>query len=147
MKSFLVKNKVPIIKWTLIPDEIFYEGEAPLGYSIAVCPSKGTVIIDVDRHGTIDGFDNIPGHLVRELTGTLNYPTKNNGRHYWFNYTGNIPLANKHSKYGIDLRTHKGYVVYYKEGDIRDHKDQIKETSPELNKWIEELFGAKTKLK
>jgi len=147
MKSFLVKDKRPLKKWTLIPDEIFYEGEVPHGYSLAVCPSVGTIIIDVDRHGTIDGFDNIPDHLRRELYSSLNYPTKNNGRHFWFNYTGNVPLANKHSKYGIDLRTHRGYVVYYKEGDIRDHKDQIKETSTELNKWIEELFGAKTKLK
>ena len=52
-------------------------------------------------------------------------------------------LANKASNQGIDLRTHKGYVVWYPEGDIRDSIKEIKESSPELNTWLEELFGFK----
>jgi len=144
MKSFLVRGKKPIIKWGMLPDGIFYEGAVPEGFSLAVCPSEGVVIIDVDRHGTVDGFDNIPSELEDELSSTLSYPTKNNGSHYWFHYTGEEALANKASKVGIDLRTHKGYVVWYpSEEDVRDCMYGVKESSPEMNKWLESLFGYK----
>ena len=141
MKSFLVKGKKPIIKWGMLPHGVFYKGAVPEGYSLAVCPSEGTVIIDVDRHGKIDGFENIPKKLKEELEATLNYTTKNDGRHYWVNYTGKSILANKASNKGIDLRTHKGYVVWYPKGDVRDYMLAVKDSSPELNKWLEKLFS------
>jgi len=145
MKSFLVKGKKPIIKWGMLPDGIFYEGAVPEGYSLAVVPSEGTVIIDVDRHGKIDGFENIPKHLELELSQTFNYPTKNDGRHYWFRYTGDKPLANKASNQGIDLRTHKGYVVYYPKDDVRNNMENVLDSSSELNLWLEKLFSYGTK--
>lgn len=145
MKSFLVKGKKPIIKWGMLPDGIFYEGAVPEGYSLAVVPSEGTVIIDVDRHGKIDGFENIPNELKLELSQTFSYPTKNDGRHYWFRYTGSKILANKASNQGIDLRTHKGYVVYYPRDDVRNNMENVLGSGPELNLWLEKLFSYGTK--
>ena len=49
MKSFLLKNNVPIIKWGNLLDGIFFEGEIPEGYALAVCPSENIVILDVDE--------------------------------------------------------------------------------------------------
>ena len=141
MKSFLVKGKRPIIKWGMLPHGIFYEGKVPEGFKLAITPSEGYVILDVDRHGKVDGFSNIPEHLKEELASTLHYRTKNDGGHYWFRYTGKDDLANKASHLGIDLRTHKGYVVWYADGDIRDREVEIKDSSEELNYWLETLFG------
>jgi len=141
MKSFLVKGKRPIIKWGSLPDNVFFEGKIPEGYKLAISPHDNYIIIDVDRHGAVDGFENIPPYLKDEFSNTLNYPTKNNGGHYWFKYTGNKPLANKASALGIDLRTNRGYVVWYPKGDVRDHMDEINDASAELNHWLENNFG------
>jgi hypothetical protein len=127
----------------MLPDNIFFEGEVPEGYSLAVCPSKEFIIIDVDRHGEIDGFDNIPNSINQEIQTTLHYKTKNNGEHFWFKYTGNVPLANKSSNLGIDLRTNKGYVVWYPKEDVRNLIKETKESSLELNLWLENMFGFK----
>jgi hypothetical protein len=143
MKSFLLKEKKPIIKWGMLPDNIYFEGEIPAGFQLAVSPSDKYIVIDVDNHGDIDGFSNIPMLVQAELNTSLNYATKNNGRHYWFVYTGNKPLGNKTSGLGIDLRTKKGYCVFYLPGDIRDYIHLIKETSLELNIWLESLFSYK----
>ena len=87
-------------------------------------------------------FENIPLKLYPELQETLSYPTPSDGRHYWIKYTGTKALANKASGLGIDLRTNKGYVVWYpKDKDIRDCLHEINETSSELNKWLEKLFS------
>lgn len=141
MKSFLLRGKRPIIRWGMLPDEVYFEGNVPEGYSLAITPSEGYVIIDVDRHGDVNGFDNIPPHLTHELAHTLKYETKNNGMHFWFKYNGSKPLGNKASGKGIDLRTHKGYVVWYPEGDIRTRMDEIRKSSDKLNYWLEELFS------
>ena len=125
----------------MIPHGTFFEGNIPEGFSLAVTPSKGYVIIDVDMHGDINGFNNLPNELLNELSHTLSYDTKNNGRHYWYEYTGDSILANKASSLGIDLRTHKGYVVYYPENDIRKQMHLVKGSSLEMNNWLEELFG------
>ena len=142
MRSFLIKEKTPILKWGRIPDNIFFEGEIPEGYGLAICPHAPYIVLDIDRHDTIDGFDNIPKELYDELLKYhFSYPTKNNGVHVWLKYTGNAELGNKTSGLGIDLRTEKGYVKWYLDGDIRDYIDQIKETSFELNTWLETLFS------
>jgi hypothetical protein len=143
MKSFLLKEKVPIVRWKYIPDNIYFEGEIPAGFQLAVSPSDKYIVIDVDNHGDIDGFSNIPMLVQAELNTSLNYATKNNGRHYWFYYTGSKPLGNKTSGLGLDLRTKKGYSVFYLPGDIRDYIHLIKETSLELNIWLEKLFSYK----
>jgi len=154
MKSFLVKNKVPVIRWTNLENNVFFEGEIPAGFDLAVAPSGNYIIIDIDRHGKIDGFDSIPKELEGELNRTFNYTTKNNGVHCWLKYTGTDSLANKTSGLGIDLRcahpvTGKslGYVVYYPKDDFRIHLDEINETSKEMNEWIESLFSRKSKLR
>ena len=144
MKSFLLKEKVPIIRWKYIPDNIYFEGEIPTGFQLAVSPSDKYIVIDVDNHGDIDGFSNVPMLVQAELNTSLNYATKNNGRHYWFVYTGNKPLGNKTSGLGIDLRVGgKGYVVWYDLRDIRDCLHLIRETSDNLNRWLEKLFSYK----
>lgn len=141
MKSFLLKGKQPIIKWSMLPENTFFEGKVPDGFNLAISPSDNYIVIDVDNHGDISGFNNIP-HLIQIiLDQTLNYSTKNNGKHYWFKYTGNKPLANKSSGLGIDLRTNRGYVVWYPKNDIRDCLHLIKESNVELNEWLEKLFS------
>lgn len=144
MKSFLCKGKQPICKWGSIPHGVFYEGEIPDGFSLAVCPSEGYIVIDIDVHGYKNGFENIPEKLKLELSNTLHYPTKNKGMHFWFKYTGNKPLANKASKYSIDLRTSNGYVIWYpKYREVRESMKYVMKTSNELNDWLEELFSYK----
>ena len=141
MKSFLLKGKSPIIKWGFLPNNTFFEGKIPEGYALAVCPSDNYVVVDVDVHDGKDGFLSIPMTILEELYDTYHYPTKNNGRHFWLKYTGNKPLANKTSGIGIDLRTNRGYVVWYPEEDVRTITHQIKDTSDKMNKWIEKLFS------
>ena len=148
MKSFLVKNKRPICKWTLVPDGIMFKYKAPEGYDIAITPGLGNIVIDVDRHGDLNGFDEIPKRLADELDQTLNYKTRNNGKHFWFRYTGNKTLACKPSGIGVDLRIdNRGYVVWYNDKPIEDCLHKMKDTSEDMNKWIESLFEAKTKIK
>lgn len=141
MKSFLCKNKKPTIKWGMLPDNIFYEGTVPNGYDLAISPSKGYVILDVDRHGKVDGFTNIPLIIRFILLFTFNYKTKNNGKHYWLKYTGSMELANKASNLGIDLRTDKGYVIYYRNDDMRNNMHSIIKSPKIVNRWLEKLFG------
>lgn len=140
MKSFLLKDKKPIVKWNMVPNETYFEGTVPEGYGLAICPHNPYIILDVDKHGDINGFDNIPVDIREELTYTLSYKTKNNGEHYWLKYTGNEELMNKTSGLGIDLRTHKGYVKWYLDADIRKYIDFIEPTSRRMNEWLESLF-------
>lgn len=143
MKSFLLKGKRPIIKWGLLPDGVMFKGKVPKGYNLAVSPSDNYIVIDVDRHDDIDGFEAIPRDLEMELQMTYNYPTKNDGKHYWMRYTGNKPLGNKTSGKGIDLRTNRGYVVWYPEESIEQvlEEHQIADTSEDMNYWLESLFS------
>ena len=145
MRSFLLKNKTPIIKWGYIPDGIMYKGKVPDGYNLAISPSPGYIIVDIDNHGDKNGFDIIPFEILKELTNTLHYKTKNDGMHCWFKYTGVKSLGNKSSGKGIDLRTHKGYVVWWNDKPIEECLNEIKESSLELNEWLEGLFCYKDK--
>lgn len=140
MRSFLLKDKKPLMRWGLIPDGYMYKGEIPEGYNLAISPSPGYIVVDIDNHGDKNGFDIIPPVLMRELTGTLHYNTKNDGMHCWFKYTGTRKLANKTSNQGIDLRTEKGYVVWWHNKSIEDCLEDIKESSEQLNVWLESLF-------
>lgn len=143
MKSFLLVDKRPIIKWNMLPDNVFYEGNVPEGYSLAVSPSENYIVIDVDvdLKNNKNGFLNIPSSLKIELDNTFNYITKRGGRHYWFKYTGEKSLGNKTSVYSIDLRTNKGYVVWYPKQDVRECLHLVNKTSKKLNVWLEELFS------
>ena len=140
MKTFLLKDKIPIIKWGRIADETYFEGNIPEGYSLAICPHKGYIVLDIDRHGEIDGFKHLPQELLPEINKTFTYDTLNKGKHIWFKYTGTKELKNRSSKLGIDLRTEKGYVRWYMDKDIRSYIHLIQPTSPEMNNWIELLF-------
>lgn len=140
MRSFLVKNKQPLVKWGMIPDGIMYKGIIPDNFDLAIVPGPEYIIIDVDRHGDKDGFDSIPNDILTELEKSFNYDTKNNGKHYFLKYTGNVNLPNKGSGTGMDLRTEKGYVVFYPRDDFKKHEYKIKKTSKELNSWIENTF-------
>ena len=152
MKSFLLKNNKPIIKWGLLSDNTFFEGKVPEGFDLAVCPGK-YIVVDVDRHeGSKSGWDtirNLHFKLLTDLNSTFRYPTKNKGTHFWFKYTGNKTLMNKSSGLGIDLRigekgkNNGGYVKWHPRDsmDIRKEVSKIKETSLEMNKWLEKLFS------
>ena len=150
MKSFLLKKNTPIIKWSLLQDNTFYEGIIPEGYDLAVCPGE-YIVVDVDRHGDKDGFTHISSSLKTELDSTFHYITKNNGFHYWFKYTGSKTLMNKASGLGIDLRIGEkegnagGYVVFYPAKkdrvDIRNCTHLVKKTSVKMNEWLEALFS------
>lgn len=146
MKSFLLKNNKPIVKWGLIPDETYFEGPIPEGYSLAVCPSENIVILDVDNKNGKNGFNHIPINIRGELENTFHYNTKSGGGHYWIKYTGNKELLNTSTKYGLDLRIGAksgnagGYVKYHHNVDIRKCKHLIKSSSEQLNIWLESLF-------
>jgi len=140
MKSFLLRDKKPTVKWSMVPDEIYFEGDVPEGYGLAICPHDPYVILDIDKHGEIDGFSNIPSNISEELKTHFGYPTKNNGRHIWLYYTGTEVLMNKASGLGIDLRTSKGYVKWYLDNDIRKYIHLINPTSDVLNNWLNNLF-------
>jgi hypothetical protein len=150
MKSFLAKDKKPLISWGSLPQGIFFEGVVPQGYQLCVCPGKYIVIdVDVDDNNHKNGFKNIPMLIQVELNDTFSYSTKRGGRHYWYLYTGDKILANKTSGLDIDLRIGQkkgnsgGYVVYYPNEDIRTKLHLIKETSIQLNEWLEKLFSYK----
>jgi len=146
MRSFLLKSKRPVAKWKKLPDGVFYKGKVPEGYNLGISPTPGYIIIDIDRHSEEkNGFDNIPPELLPELLNTLHYNTKNNGMHCWFKYTGDIKLANKTSNQGIDLRTDKGYVVWWNDKPLEECLIDIKKSSDQLNEWLIKLFGRLTK--
>lgn len=145
MKSFLLKDNKPIVKWSMIPDNTFFEGKVPEGYALAVAPSDNYIILDVDVKNGKNGFEHIPDIIISELDNSFCYKTKSGGAHYWLNYTGDKTLLNKATKYGLDLRVAKGsyamgYVKYPFDIDIRQCIHLINETSPELNVWLESLF-------
>ena len=145
MKSFLINNKSgkPIVAWGSIPQGIHFEGEIPSGYSKAISPSTGIVVLDVDCKNNKNGYENIP-HLIRlEIEETFNYKTASgNGHHYWIKYTGSKTLINRATKLGLDIRiSDKGYVKYHHNIDIRQCTSLIKEASPKLNKFLEKLFS------
>lgn len=151
MRSFLLNSEnKPIIPWGNLADGTLYEGLIPENYSLAINPHKPYIIVDVDRHSEKhNGFDVIPEHLKSELELTLNYPTKNNGKHFWFFYTGSKHLPNKASGLGIDLRVwndgknNGGYVKWHPRNTmkIEDVLWMARPTSKAMNKWIEGLFS------
>lgn len=146
MKSFLLKNNRPIIKWGMLENNIFFDGVIPEGYDLAVCPSENMIILDVDVKNGKNGFDNIPIDIKIELWKTFNYKTKSGGAHFFIYYTGDKTLMNTSTKYGLDLRIGSridnagGYVKYNHHIDIRQCIHLIKNTSEELNKFLESLF-------
>jgi len=150
MKSFLLNKatNTPIVRWSLIPNNCFFEGAIPEGYALAVAPSENYIVLDVDNKNGKNGFINIPNKQFLELDKTFNYYTKSGGKHYFLKYTGNKTLLNTSTKLALDLRIGSkpknagGYVRYYHHTDIRQCIHLINETSSELNQWLEELFCA-----
>jgi len=148
MKSFLLnKYNKPICKWGMLPDNVFFEGEVPESYYLAVAPSDNIIILDVDCKNDKNGYENIP-HLIQiELNETFNYKTKSGGAHYWIKYTGRKTLKNTSTEYGLDLRVGAkgsnagGYVKYHHNVDIRECVDLIKPSSKSLNEWLKSLFS------
>lgn len=140
MRSFLIKDGTPIIKWGSIPSEIYFEGKVPKGYSLAINPSPPYMILDVDVKNDKNGFKYIPQHIKEELERHFNYQTKSGGRHYWIKYSGSKELKNMSTEMGLDLRTHKGFVVWYLEEDVRKYLDCINSSSIFLNTFLETHF-------
>ena len=147
MKSFLLKpDKTPLIRFGNLPDNTFFEGKIPTGMYLAVAPSENIVILDVDVKNNKNGFQNIPDSIQIELFNTFNYQTSSGGAHFFINYTGNKILMNRATKYGLDLRigakngNNGGFVRYQWHEDIRDCMHLIKDSSKQLNLWLEKLF-------
>jgi hypothetical protein len=152
MKSFLLKNNLPVIKFSMLPDNIFYEGVLPgEEYSLAVCPTnEKMVIVDVDcKPGKVNGYTNIPENIFSEFKKSFHYHTKSGGMHIFLNYTGQKVLKNCATKFGIDLRIGRnketgnagGYVKWNSNLHPKDCIPFIKETSEEENKFLENLFS------
>lgn len=152
MKTFLLnKEHSPIVKWGLIPDNTFYIGDVPQGYSLALCPTnEKMVIVDIDcKEGKGNGYNNIPKHIFDELLESFHYKTGSGGMHIFLYYTGDKLLKNCATKYSIDLRIGPnrktgnagGYVRYQGSKPIQECTHLIKESSETLNKWLEELFS------
>lgn len=148
MKSFLLNKatNTPTVKWSLVPNNTFFEGDVPEGYALAVAPSENYIVLDVDNKNGKNGFSNIPSKIQIELSHTFGYSTKSGGAHFWLKYTGDKVLLNTSTKYGLDLRigakkgNSGGYVKWHHTEDIRQCIHLIKETSLELNQWLESLF-------
>lgn len=145
MKSFLLKGKKPIVKWGMLEHGTMFKGEVPVGYNLAICPTPGVIIVDIDIHGESNGFKAVPKDILKELKRSLHYTTANNGLHVWLKYTGKSVLANKASGLGVDLRTDKGYAVWYHDRPIEDCQDDILNSSKKVNKWLKKLFTYKNK--
>lgn len=150
MKSFLLRNGTPTCKWGSIPSNYYFEGTVPEGYNLAVSPIDEYIVVDVDCKNDKNGFENIPMVILVELNESYHYNTKSGGAHYWLKYTGTGLLKNTSTKYGIDLRIGAkdgncgGYVKYWPAingDDIRNHIEEIKETSLIMNEWLEKLFS------
>lgn len=141
MRSFLLKNNHPTIKWSLQKSNTFYEGKVPDGFSLAIVPEE-YVVLDIDVKNGKNGFNHIPMKIQEELDRTFYYNTKSGGRHYWILYLGDKQLMNRATSVGLDLRvSDRGYVKYNWSEDIRECVTSIRESSPELNSWLEELFA------
>ena len=146
MKSFLLKDNKPIVKWSMVPNNTFFEGAIPEGYALAVAPSENYIVLDIDNKHGKNGFDHIPIMIMAELNNSFFYSTKSGGAHIWLKYTGNKVLMNTSTKYGLDLRIGAkpgnagGYVKWHHNVDIRQCIHLINETSSELNIWLESLF-------
>ena len=143
MKTFLLKDKKPLCKWGSLKDESYFSGTIPKDYDLAINPSKNIIVIDidVDIEKNVNGFNNISEDILKELEETFNYSTKRGGKHYWLYYTGKEYLVNRSTEYNIDLRTNKGYARYNYHIDIRECLHLIKNTSHNINIWIENLFS------
>jgi hypothetical protein len=150
MKTFLLKSGHPTIKFSLLPDNTFYEGIIPEGFDLAICPTnEKQIILDVDLKNGKDGYSNIPMLIMLELQDTFNYKTKSGGAHYYLNYTGNKLLKNCATELGLDLRIGAnkatknagGYVKYNGSIPVKEIELLIKQTSPNLNLWLEKLFS------
>ena len=163
MRTFLVNAnkssksyKKPSCNWGALKLDTYYFGELPKGFNLAINPTPGIIIVDVDidEEKGKNGFGNIPTNILIELHNSYHYDTKRGGSHIWLKYSGNKELLNKASNQSIDLRVgpkvvdnkivnNGGYAIYYPANqgdDIRNHLDEIKETSEEMNKWLEQLF-------
>jgi hypothetical protein len=147
MKSFLLYKNKPTIKWSMLKNGIFFEGNLPgKEYALAICPSENIIILDVDNKNDKNGFLHIPPEIFDELLETFYYSTKSGGAHFWIEYTGNQILLNTSTKYGLDLRIGAkpgnagGYVKYHHNVDIRECIHLIKPSSNELNLFLEQLF-------
>lgn len=135
----------------MLPDNIFYEGEIPSGYSLAVCPTdEKMVIVDIDcKSGKVSGYDNIPKEILSSFMKSFWYHTKSGGMHIFLNYTGEKVLKNCATKYGLDLRIGPnketknagGYVRWNSDLYPRDCISLIKNTTEQENKFLEQLFS------
>lgn len=152
MKSFLLYKNAPLIKFSLLNDGIFYQGDLPgKDYDLAVCPTNHKqVILDIDcKPGKDIGYYNIPEDIYLELMQSFHYLTKSGGMHVFLNYSGDKLLKNCSTKYSLDLRIGAnketknagGYVRYNGLIPVKDIEPLIKSTSLKVNMFLEKLFS------
>ena len=145
MRTFLLKNNKPTILWGQTPKYKRFKGLPPKGYDLAVSMDDNYVILDVDVKNDKNGFDHIPKEVLEQLKNTFNYKTKNNGAHFWIEYKGNKYLMNRATKFGLDLRTSKGYVKYPIEDDPYSHLSEVY-SHPVIDNFLESLYTDDIKL-
>jgi hypothetical protein len=148
MKSFLLKSNKPTVLWSLVPDNCFYVGKLPgEDYSLAISPGNSNiVIVDCDVKNNKNGYDFIPSNILDELKNSFWYNTKSGGAHFFVKYSGNKILKNCSTQLGLDLRRGSvkgnagGYVKYNGIIPVNEIESLIKESSQQLNEFLESLF-------
>lgn len=150
MRTFLLNSQhKPIIPWGMLEEGQQFIGDVPENFSLAFSPDWGTVILDIDKKGLKNGYNFIPENILKELKETFWYHTKSGGAHHVIKYTGNKILLNKSTSEGLDLRIGKNPITKNNGGYIRWQGNKppqecihlIKESSPHLNLWLENLFA------
>lgn len=131
--------------WGEIPKGKRFIGLPPKGYDLAVSMEDNYVILDVDVKNEKNGFEYIPDEVLDELYNTYNYKTKSGGSHFWVKYSGNKNLMNRATKFGLDLRTSKGYVKYPIKDDPYSHISDIK-SSKVVDLFLEKLYADDVRL-
>lgn len=146
MRTFLLFDNQPVLKWGQIPPHIMFKGKVPQDFDLAVSMDDNYVILDVDVKGSKNGFDHIPKDVLDALNETFNYKTKSGGSHFWIQYRGNKKLLNRATKFGLDLRTSDGYVKYPLKDDPVVHLDSVKHHSI-IDEFLESLFSSEVPIR
>jgi hypothetical protein len=83
--------------------------------AVATGAKSGIVVLDVDTKGEVSGFEALAKLRAQEdlPADAMSVRTPSGGRHYWFAWDKDRPLANSASAIGkgLDVRGEGGYVI------------------------------------
>ncbi len=86
----------------------FADGDLNIGIALP----EHIVVLDIDRHGDVDGWETVQKHGL-ELPLTWRAVTGGNGSHFWFRLPDGVRSRStkRPDMPGIDIKGHGGYVV------------------------------------